>query len=395
MRGRSSSSIPDRLHAAILVGASIVVGTVGWSGYVLALPVGMLLPALWAHARSRAVAALVSAGYFLAASRGLPQGVANFYSSDLWPGLLLWVTASLSFVLVHAVLWIKRSGKGRAVRYVAAAVLMALPPFGITGWAHPITAAGVVFPGWGWWGLAATAAGLAIMTTRWWPAAAIAVTGFWLWSAAAWTDPVLPQGWKGVDMRDGENLGRDLTLGRYRDMIATVRLAANGGARYVVLPESAFGFWTPTVERLWRQELQGLDVTVIAGATIIDRAGYDNVMMSVSADDAQVLYRERMPVPVSMWQPWRGWAGQGGGARAHFFANPIVELEGKRIAPLICYEQLIVWPVLQSMPHSPQIIVATGNGWWTSGTSIVAIQQASLSAWARLFGIPTVIAFNI
>lgn len=395
MPGRSSSSIPDRLHAAILVGASIVVGAVGWSGYIFALPVAMLFPALWAHGRSRAVAAFVSTGYFLAASRGLPQGVANFYSSDLWPGLGLWVIASLSFVLVHSVLWTKRSGKGRAVRYVAAAVLMALPPFGITGWAHPITAAGVVFPGWGWWGLAATAAGLAIMTTRWWPAAAIAVTGFWLWSAATWTDSVLPQGWKGVDMRDGQNLGRDLTLGRHRDMIATVRLAANGGARYVVLPESAFGFWTPTVERLWRQELQGLDVTVIAGATIIDRAGYDNVMMSVSSGDARVLYRERMPVPVSMWQPWRRWAGQDGGGRAHFFANPIVELDGKRIASLICYEQLIVWPVLQSMLHSPELIVATGNGWWTSGTAIIAIQQASLSAWARLFGIPTVVAFNI
>ncbi|WP_454858558.1 conjugal transfer protein TraB [Rhizobium binxianense] len=394
MPGRSSSSIPDRLHAAILVGASIVVGAIGWSGYVFALPVAMLFPALWAHGRSRAVAAFVSAGYFLAASRGLPQGVANFYSSDLWPGLGLWVIASLSFVLVHSVLWTKRSGKGRAVRYVAAAVLMALPPFGITGWAHPLTAAGVVFPGWGWWGLATTAAGLAIMTTRWWPAAVIAVTGFWLWSAATWTDPVLSQGWRGVDMCDGQNLGRDLTLDRHRDMIATVRRAASSGARYVVFPESAFGFWTPTVERLWREELQGLDVTVIAGASIIDRTGYDNVMMSISSGDAQVLYRERMPVPVSMWQPWRGWAGQGGGARAHFFANPIVELDGKRIAPLICYEQLIVWPVLQSMLHSPDVIVATGNGWWTDGTSIVAIQQASLRAWARLFRIPVVTAFN-
>lgn len=82
-----------------------------------------------------------------------------------------------------------------------------------------------------------------------------------------------------------------------------------------------------------------------------------------------ILYRERMPVPVSMWQPWRGWIGQGGGARAYLFANPIVELAGTRIAPLICYEQLIVWPVLQSMLHSTDIVVATGNGWWTAGTA--------------------------
>ncbi|TIM60352.1 MAG: conjugal transfer protein TraB, partial [Mesorhizobium sp.] len=89
-----------------------------------------------------------------------------FYAADIWPGLLLWVMASTSFVTVHALLWTRHPGKGRAVRYLAAAVLMGLPPFGITGWAHPMTAAGVLFSGWGWWGLAATAASIAMMASR-------------------------------------------------------------------------------------------------------------------------------------------------------------------------------------------------------------------------------------
>ncbi len=373
---------------------SIAVGILGWSGLVLALPIAMAFPALWAHARSRAAAALVSAGYFLAASRGLPQGVANFYSSDLWPGLVLWIAASLGFVAVHATLWTRHPGRGRALRYMAAAVVMAVPPFGIVGWAQPVTAAGAVFPGWGWWGLAATAAGLAMMTTRWWPAAAITLTGFWLWSAVTWTPLPTAQGWQGVDLDHGEQLGRDNGLQGYLDLIATVRSKAGEGAHVVVLPESALGFWTPTVEGLWRDGLRGLDVTVIAGAAVVDPAGYDNVMATISAGDNRILYRERMPVPVSMWQPWLAWTGQGGGAHAGFFTNPVVDVEGRKIAPLICYEQLIVWPVLQSMLHSPDAIVATGNGWWTDGTSIVAIQQASLRAWARLFRIPVVTAFN-
>jgi hypothetical protein len=95
-----------------------------------------------------------------------------------------------------------------------------------------------------------------------------------------------------------------------------------------------------------------------------------------------------------MWQPWRPWLGESGGARAHFFANPVTEIDGARIAPLICYEQLILWPVLQSALHSPAVVVAVGNGWWTKGTSIVAIQKASAEAWARLFGVPLVTAFN-
>lgn len=354
----------------------------------------MIFPALWALSPSRWTAASVSAGYFLSALRGLPQGVGNFYAADLWPGLLLWAAASLAFVGVHAVVWCRRPGKRRAVRYLLAAVLMGLPPFGITGWAQPLTAAGVLFPGWGWWGLGTTAVGLAVMTTRWWPAAAIAVTGFWLWSAATWTNPILPKGWRSVDLELGQTLGRDGSLERHRDLIATVRTAAAKRTRFVALPESALGFWTPTVASVWQEALRGTGITVIAGAAVIEAQGYDNVMVAISADEARIFYRERMPVPVSMWQPWRTWTGQGGGARAHLFANPVVELAGMRVAPLICYEQLILWPVLQSMLHSPDIMVATGNGWWTENTSIVAIQKASVSAWAKLFNLPVVMAFN-
>ncbi|WP_280952048.1 conjugal transfer protein TraB [Sinorhizobium sp. BJ1] len=394
----------DRWRSAVLVAASVACGAIGWSGHVLLLPVAILFPALWAMAPSRLIVAFVSAGYFLAASRGLPQGVTNFYAADLWPGLLLWLVASTSFVTVHTALWTQRrredaSGRqaadaARAARYLLALALMGLPPFGITGWASPLTAAGVLFPEWGWWGLAATVAGLAMMTSRGRLAAALVLGGFWAWSAATWTAPRLPEGWRGVDLELGETLGRDTSFARHRVLITTVLRNAHRDDRVIVLPESALGFWTPTVERLWREALRGHDIAVIAGAAVIERQGYDNVMVAVSADEARILYRERMPVPGSMWQPWLSWTGQGGGARAHVFGNPVAGIGEERIAPLICYEQLLLWPVLQSMLYSPAVVVATGNGWWTKGTAIVSIQKASVIAWAKLFDIPVVMAFN-
>ena len=382
-----------RVRLVLLIAASIIAGTVAWSGHVLLLPLACTFPTLWALARSRLAAAAVSAGYFLAASRGLPQGVATFYSSDLWPGLLLWLSASLGFVSVHAMLW-TRCEPARPFRYFAAAVLMAIPPIGITGWAHPITAAGVLFPGWGWWGLAAATAGLLGLVSRMWPAVAIVLAGFWIWSAATWDDPNLPESWQGVDFEMGASLGRDASIERHRDLIATVKDRASGGARTVVLPESALGFWTPTVERLWVRSLHGTETTVIAGAADVDAGGYDNALIAISGAGAQIVYRERMPVPGSMWQPWRSVLGASGGARAHFFENPVATVADSQIAPLICYEQLIVWPILQSMLHDPDVIVAVGNGWWTKGTSIVAIQRASIEAWARLFAKPLVLSFN-
>lgn len=377
------------LSAAFIAGGAIT-GAVGWSGHTLALATGFLFPALWAFAPSRGAAALVALAHFLGASRGLPVGTAIFYGSDMWMGLALWFAASLMFVAVHAALWTAKPGWQRPVRYLVAAILMSVPPFGIVGWASPITAAGILFPGWGWFGLAVTATGLLVMTTKFWPIAALLGAGAFAWSAANWTPPSEPEGWLGIDSSfQFTEAGQYADYAQHMATLALVKEAAGQGARIVVLPESALGVWTATTERLWTRELAGLDVTVNGGAIVIDQTGYDNVMVEISGAGAEVIYRERMPVPVSMWQPWTT-----GGANAHFFANPVVDFAGVSILPLICYEQLIIWPVLQSMLFNPEVMVATGNGWWTGDTNIVPIQQASAEAWASLFGLPLVLAFN-
>ena len=383
----------DLARMAALAVAAVFAGWIGWSGNLLLLPASCAFALIWSQAPNRMAVLIVSAAYFLTASRGLPLGVQRFYSTDVWPGLILWLLASVSFVLVHLAVWSRRSG-WRPLGFLVAMVLMAIPPFGITGWAHPLTASGVLFPGWGWWGLVAMAAGLMGLATRMGPAVAVALTGFWLWSAAIWTDPQLPAAWRGVDLEMGASLGRDATLKRQRDLIATVHETASQSTRVIVLPESALGFWTPTLGSFWKESLHGRGVTVIAGAAVLDPGGYDNVLLMIDGDGSNILYRERMPVPVSMWRPWGPLFGERGGARAHFFANPVVELGGRRIAPLICYEQLLVWPVLQSMLAGANVIVAVGNGWWTAGSSIVDVQRANLAAWASLFGIPLVISFN-
>jgi hypothetical protein len=373
---------------------ALPVGWVAWSGNAILLPASILFPILWSNVTNRSSAAIVAHVYFLAASRGLPQGVASYYGADLWPGLLLWLVASVGFVLVQTLLWTPHAGWWRAARYVLASVLMAVPPFGILGWAQPITSAGILFPGWGWVGLVVMLVGLAIMTTRAWPIAGTAFVGFWLWSATHWTDPAGMANWHGVHLTLGASLGRDASLGRQQLLADTINNRKALGPAVTVLPESALGFWTPTVERFWTRQLAGADITVIAGTSVVVATGYDNVLVAINRNGSRILYRERMPVPGSMWQPWRAWVGQTGGTAAHFFGNPIAEVAGTKVAPLICYEQLLVWPILHSMLRDPEVIAAAGDGWWTAGTSIVPIQRAATQAWARLFGIPLVMSFN-
>ncbi|MNR96559.1 Carbon-nitrogen hydrolase [compost metagenome] len=382
---------PDRWKTAVLTACAVATGWVGWSGHLLLLPIAIAYPYLWSRASSRSSAVLVSAGYFLAASRGLPQGVAAFYQSDLLPGVVLWLLASSSFVFVHSALWTQQKGLRSGLAYLAAMVLTALPPFGILGWAHPISAAGVIFAGWGWLGLGAMAAGLSVMTTRYWPVAALTFSCLWVWSVATWVQPHKEDRWQGVNLVMGSRLGRDPSLTYHRDLHQTID-KSNG--QVIVLPESALGLWTPTAASLWQSYAGAGAKTIVAGAAVVRETGYDNVLVMITGSSSEVVYLERMPVPGSMWQPWRQLTGWTGGARAHLFANPVVDIAGKTVAPLICYEQLVVWPILQSMLLDPELIVAVGNGWWTAGTSIVEIQKMSVDAWARLFDRPFVTSFN-
>ena len=354
----------------------------------------MLFPALWALAPTRVSAALVAAGYFLAASRGLPQGVANFYGSGFAAGIALWIAASILFVATHMLLWTRRPGVARVIRYGVAAIMLSVPPMGIVGWAHPVPAAGILFPAWSWFGLTAAVIGLLVMTTRTRPIAILTLGALWIWSAANWTEPNLPHGWIAVDTKFGGSNGDYANYLQHLETIDRVREEASAGASVIILPESALGAWTSTSERFWVRALQDLDVAVYGGAVLIDEAGYDNVMLELSGQGASVRYRERMPVPVSMWQPWLSLLGEPAGARADFFANPVVSVSGIRVATLICYEQLLVWPVLQSRLGSPDVLVAAANGWWTGGTNIVAIQITATTAWARLFDLPLAMAIN-
>jgi hypothetical protein len=373
---------------------SVATGSIAWSGNVLTLPLSMVFPALWGRASNRRIAAAVAAGYFLAASRGLPQGVAAYFGTTVWAGVLLWFAASLSFVSVHVALWTRQPGWRRMCHYLLVAFIMAVPPFGIVGWAHPITSAGVLFPGGGWCGLCATLILLAAMVTRFWLLAAVVIASAWLLSLATWAEPPKPAGWHGVDMALSAALGSDQALEQHHWLVGIARQYGAKGAYVIVVPESVFGIWTSTIERFWTDALAGTDLTVIGGAVVLDPIGYDNVIVRVDGHSASILYRARMPVPVSMWQPWRIWFGEPGGARATFFADPIVEIAGRRVVPLICYEQLLIWPILQSALYRPDTIVAIANGWWASGTSIPAIQQAAVLAWSRLFDLALVSSVN-
>jgi len=91
-----------------------------------------------------------------------------------------------------------------------------------------------------------------------------------------------------------------------------------------------------------------------------------------------------------MWNPLR----PKGSFASDLFGPGVVDVGGQRAAILICYEQLLAWPMLRSAAEHPTLLIAISNQTWTTTTVVPRVQQACARAWARLFGLPLISAIN-
>ncbi len=104
----------------------------------------------------------------------------------------------------------------------------------------------------------------------------------------------------------------------------------------------------------------------------------------------QTAVRQRIPVPGGMWNPFH----PEGNFALNLFAPGTIDVGGQRAAILICYEQLLTWPILRSALERPTLLIGVSNEAWTTGTTIPRGQHACVRAWARLFWLPVLSAIN-
>ena len=366
-----------------------------------------LFPVGWILAQGRLQAFMFAISYYTAAARGIPLGAAIFFGDDagIAAGIAMWILSSLCLATPWAAL--HYNGKKPhvcAVRYLCVLVCITVPPLGIIGWASPLYAAGVLLPKSGWLGIAAFGllfpfllALLCITPRRTRTAVASIFICATLFACFAESKTKSPEGWMAVDTYFGkldqrENLHRQSLL---RAAAITEKVvSAPLDVKYILLPETITGAWFGASEELWEPVGRYLALkgqTVVVGAEIYDAAlRYDNALIFLG-NDRGFHYRQRIPVPVSMWIPFGGRDT----AKSHLFDSGIIHLKnGESVLCLLCYEQFITWPVLYSMAvKRPNMIAASANLWWGGG-SITKIRQQAVTAWAQLFGLDLVSAQN-
>ena len=373
----------DMIHAALLPIAALAIGIISCGPQWFTMGLAILFPVLFFHARSRPCAFVTALFYFMGVSRALAMGVARYYDHGVLLGVGIWFAGNMCNALIYALCWHKREG----VRFFSAPlamILTAIPPFGVFGWSNPLTAAGVIFPGSSFAGLLYLLGLYGALAAR----SRLFFRGFVLLSLwCLFTSHVPSEGNFGaVATHLGSiegNFSKDFN--RQRSLVNQARSVR---APVVVLPEGLIaGGWNEVSQRLWQRSIG--NKTVVLGSTIRSEEGpMDNAMVAIGVADTQV-YLQRQPVPLSMWRPFSS-----DGYLAHWFDKPILTVGGEKIAPLICYEAFLVWPVVESMLFGAKRIVAIGNYWWADGKEIPSIQRSVIKSWSRLFSVPATIAVN-
>lgn len=382
---------------------SALLGLAISGGSPIGLAVSILAPVVWLRQDSRSNAYVCAAAYYLAALRSLLVVSRNFFGpeSGFAEGLCLWivVTTSLSFPW----LWAWSRSRGAALWKCPLALLLTIvPPLGLIGWASPSGAAGLLFPGTGYVGFALTLLVPGLLINGRGAELAVLVAVIHLLASP---EPQPPEDWEAINTNFGSvdygaaDFVREYQIGR--ELQAR---ALQSKSKVIIFPEAVATGWVGEL-------FQSTTKTVLVGAVEPEKKSFDfgNALAALHSSPIsnhpaewtpyknEVLVRgaqtgdflQRVPIPIGMWKPFTN-----GGVLLNLTGPGTTVIAGRRVAVIICYEQLITWPAVASFLDKPSIVVAISNNVWVIGTAIPKIEQTIMRSWASLFQVPVLFASN-
>ena len=381
-----------------------LIGGIAWSGAPGALGLALLAPAVILSGRSRRAVFTRALAYFAAATWPIVPSAAVFFgegastmrlfAASMGGWLLIAVANSVPWALLAP-----QSSARRIASLLLGLLLAALPPLALIGLASPFAGVGLLMPGTGLLGCVAyiLAGMLWVSSPR--PRLRASAALFLLAVAGIAQTAAVPDGapdphWQAVSTSVGGPVPGTTGLAD-GPAIEQLRITmARTSTDNVVLPESYFRSWSASTDAflapLWRRLLQD-GRTVTFGAQRRDPAtGQIDSLVLVRGASRGAL-SQHYPVPLSMYR-----FGRPGSVPLRWRGPYSLPVGTERTGVLICWEQLLLAPMLAVMLESPQPtrLIALSNLYFARGTPVARIQRASVAAWARLLGVPFVYASN-
>ncbi len=423
------------------LGAAIAMGLAASTGHPMGIVAATGMPFVCLMPGTRQAAFQSTFAYYVGSLWPMIPGLGRYIgeSATLLIPLTLWIFTAILLSVPWTIAWtsVHLHSLWRAPLALLATIV---PPLGIIGLASPLTAAGYLFPGTAWTGLAAAAflPGILISTralsSRWrrlihWIAVGfcigLAIGGRVLLSGDAAPTP----GWIALNTHFGD------VSQPFRDYVAAQFVqqeAATTSARVIIFPESVVPRWSEATEAFWYQSLDGcrargqilaigaglpaetgtgkddrgklselrsynfsaalkalnnIDTPSFSAVSKPSGEPIDNTLLIMGAESAT--FYQRVPVPIGMWQPFSRIS-----VPLRLGAPGVLTIDRERAAVLICYEQLLTFPILASMLQHPTVLIGISNSFWVDGTTIPRYQANAVRGWAKLFRLPYFLAVN-
>ena len=333
--------------------------------------------------------------YFASGSFGLIPGSGVFFghgATSYLLGAALWVVSSALLALP----WVFADAR-RPWTIIAAIGLDAIPPIGLFGWLSPLTAAGIFWPGTGYFGIIFLMTGI-LSAHHFFNSdgkskiSIFLLGGIFLFSISSnsgiWisgNSKNIPE-IKKVDTYVGKFPKNIMSVISRNKKIIEAGLR-NSGNSIILFPET-IAVWQAGTAYQYGNSVPPGQTWLIGATTEKDGKKADSIVIVRHGMPSRIIFRAAFPVPVSMWHPWkkRGYIAT--------WREPIKKIAGIKMAAIICYDQLLVWPWLEIMPGRPEIILLPRNEWWAEGTGIPVIQKNTAAAFSRLIGAKEITATN-
>jgi apolipoprotein N-acyltransferase len=438
----------SRPRVGLSLCATVALGLAVSTGYPAGIVTGIAMPVVCMIPTSRRFAFASAFGYYAAGLWPMIPGAKHFtgQSAPILMATLMWVSAAMLLSVPWTLVWTPGGRLHYLWRVPLAEIAGIVPPLGLVGFISPLTGAGYLFPCTGWVGLTATGLlpGIVLafdrsMFSRARVCLCLAFSVEIALGIGAHCfgrhDAKPPANWEAVNTDFGD-LSRPL-----QDFVAAQSIqerVAVSSARVLIFPEFVIPRWSDATVAFWQQTLdecrtRGQILAMGAGlprrfANTHDRAAnvemvksydfagaiqalrttdgqltpsipgagpsvnangepFNNTLLILGSESTTVY--QRIPVPIGMWQPFTG-----NGVPIRLSEPGIVRIDGQRVAVLICYEQILTYPILASMLRGPSILVGISNAFWFTGTAIPRYQANAVRAWARLLGVPYLLAVN-
>jgi hypothetical protein len=377
------------VYTVLLFLFSAVIGGLGWSGNPALHFLALLYPFVYTLAHRRLDT--ISAGFYYAASTWpVIPGAQSFFQTGRHLGtpIVIWLVlaalGSLPWILFYHRRFLPLSA-------LAALALLALPPLSLVTVAHPLTAAGLWFPGTRWFGLALP---LVLITAHRRLETPLVFAVLILASLAVharFARPIADPHIVAVDTKIGNGSGSGAQAAEHR--LQQIALAHPDAL--LIFPESVIPDWSAAHDARWAStfaQLSAQRTGILIGTTIPipNTQANRNVLLSRGFTE-HLSYVQRVPIPLGMWQL---------GDSRHSFPLSLrfpatIRVWNRRAGVLLCYEQMTFWPAVETMARSPEMLIAPSNLYWARDTSIPAIQHLAAQDWADLWMIPLYEARNL